>query len=337
MKRESGADLFRILGLLFVNGVHACLYNGFYSAPQHGFAIWAADSFRWLFYGCNAMFILLTGYLKAHKPWNKRYYKGLAAVLIGYVLTCLISYPVRYFLLGEKDSIWIWAERFVTFSNYAWYVEMYIGLILISPLINLALQRIESPRKLLLIAASCVFVSLLHSATAVDLAPNYWSAFYPVTLYVLGGVIRKLKPRFPAWLCLMVAALTAMGLGVASVCTATKGFSSGFTQGYGGFWITIMVCALFLGVYRLQTGEKTAKVLSWLSGGVFEGYILSRLLDVWIYDTVPQWHSPEKYWLIFLCITLPVFITSLLAGKAVHSVGAMITNSLFPKNKNADG
>ncbi len=331
MRRESGIDLFRILGLLFVNGLHACLYNGFYSAPQEGLAMWAANCFRWLFYGCNAMFMLLTGYLKAHKAWNKHYYKGLVAVLIGYVLTCVISYPIRYFCIGEKDTLLIWIERFFTFSNYAWYVEMYIGLILISPIINLALQKIESTWGLLFLAGSCVFVTTLHSATAIDLVPNYWSALYPVTLYVLGGVIRRLQPKIPAWLCLFIAALTAMGLGLISLQTATKGFSSGFTQGYGGFWITIMVVTLFLGVYRLDLGEKAGKVLAWLSAGVFEGYILSRLFDVWIYNTVPQWHKPEYYPLIFLCITLPVFVLSLLAGKAVHSISAIITDAVWKK------
>ena len=55
---EAGIDLFRILGLLFVNGLHACLYNGFYNRPQIGGAMWVANTMRWLFYGCNAMFML---------------------------------------------------------------------------------------------------------------------------------------------------------------------------------------------------------------------------------------------------------------------------------------
>ena len=67
-ERESGVDLFRLLGLLFVNGLHAFLYNGFYYEPQVGVAIWVADSFRWLFFGCNGMFMLLTGYLKRPNP-----------------------------------------------------------------------------------------------------------------------------------------------------------------------------------------------------------------------------------------------------------------------------
>ena len=62
IKRESGADLYRILGLLFVNMLHACLYNGFYYEAQEGLAIFLADTVRWLVFSCNAMFMLLTGY-----------------------------------------------------------------------------------------------------------------------------------------------------------------------------------------------------------------------------------------------------------------------------------
>ena len=325
MKRQPGLDLFRICGLLFVNALHACLYNGFYALPQAGVAVWAADSFRWLFFGCNAMFMLLTGYLKSAQTWNKHYYKGLVTVLVGYVLTCIISYPIRYYCIGERDAFAIWLERFFTFSNYSWYVEMYIGLILISPVLNFALQNLDK-QKLLVMAFSFVAVTMLHSVSAIDLFPDYFSSLYPLTLYIIGGVIRRLKPKLSPVLCLGGAAAVAMGLGAMTLLTATGNFNSGFGQGYGGFWITLMVALLFCGMYRLQTKEKTAKLLAWLSGGVFEGYILSRLFDVWIYGTVPQWHSPDKYILIFLCVTLPVFLISLLAGKAVHSLSVQIVN-----------
>lgn len=330
-KHEAGLDLFRILGLLFVNCLHAFLYNRFYSLPQAGVSVWIASSFRWMFYGCNAMFMLLTGYLKSTKPWHKGYYKGLWTVLVGYVLTCIVSYPIRYFLLGETDGILIWIGRFVSFSNYAWYVEMYIGLILISPILNLALEQIKDHRKLLFLTGCCLFVTTMHSITSIDLIPNYWAAMYPITLYLLGAVIQRLQPKFPVWLCLITAALTAMGLGYISILTAETNFSSGFTQGYGGFWVTIMVAALFLGIYRLQMGDRCVRVFKWLSSGVFEGYILSRLLDVWVYDLVPQWHTPQKYPLIFICITVPVFVISLLAGKCLHTLSVSIVKTICSK------
>lgn len=328
-ERESGVDLFRLLGLLFVNGLHAFLYNGFYYEPQTGAAIWLANSFRWLFFGCNGMFMLLTGYLKTNKTWSKSYYKGLLAVLVGYVLTCIISYPIRYYLIGEKDVLSVWIERFFTFSNYAWYVEMYIGLILISPVINLALDSLKKPKQIWLLTGGVVLATTLPTITSARLLPEWWTAMYPIGYYMIGAAIRRTKPKIPAAAGLLGAALCAMGMGLASLLTTNGGkFNDGFSQGgYGGFWTTLMVTCLFLGVYRFRAGKRTGMVLSFCAAGVFEGYILSRLLDVWVYKTVKFWHDPQTYILIFLCVTIPVFITSMLAGRLVHSVSAWIVKS----------
>ena len=326
-ERESGVDLFRLLGLLFVNSLHAFLYNGFYYEPQAGAAMWAADSFRWLFFGCNGMFMLLTGYLKTTKPWNRKYSRGLLTVLVGYILTCVISSPIRYFLLGEKDGFLVWLKRFCTFSNYSWYVEMYIGLILLSPIFNLALDNMRTPKQIWLLTGSVVLVTTLPTITPLGLLPDWWAGLYPVGYYMIGAAIRRTKPKIPAAVGLIGAALCAAGMGLASLLTASgKDFNTGFGQGgYGGFWTTMMVTFLFLGVYRFRAGKRTGKVLSFCAAGVFEGYILSRLLDVWIYNTVKTWHSPERYILIFLCITIPVFLVSMLAGRLVHSLSAWIT------------
>lgn len=318
--RQPGIDLLRCLGLLFVNGVHAFLYNGYYYEPQMGALIWGANSFKWLFFTCNGLFMLLTGYLKSEKPMSKSYYRSLLPILVGYLLTCLVSYPIRHFALGEKLTLLQWLENLVTFSNYAWYIEMYIGLLLISPIINLALKQLTTPKQLYWAAGTMVCLSALYSITPLNLIPDYWSALYPVTYYVIGAVIRKLQPRFHKGLCLFLAMGFAMWLGALTLITTDGGASDGFGQGYGGFWVTIIITLVFLGLYQVNPGEKCARVLAWLSGGVFEGYILSRLLDVWVYGLVPQWHSPEYYPLIFVCVTLPIFTVSILAGKLLHEI-----------------
>lgn len=318
VRRESGPDLIRCLGLLCVNGVHAFLYNGFYSEPQMGAAMFGADCFRWFFFCCNGIFLMLTGYLKATKPVNKSYYRGVLAVLLGYVLTCLVSFPIRHFLLGEKLTLLQWIEKGVTFGNYGWYVEMYLGLMLLSPLVNITMAQIKKDSHLVLLAAVFVFVTSAHSATTLNLVPDFWTNAYPLTYYVIGGVIRRLQPKCSSLLCLSCTALTAMGLSAVSLLATDEGFSKGFSQGYGGFWIMVMVTLLFLGLYRVQPPKTVSRVLAWAAGGCFEGYMLSRLLDVWVYDLVPQWHTPAKYPLIFLCITIPIYILSICMGKLVH-------------------
>ena len=322
--RQPGIDLLRCLGLLFVNCLHSFLYNGFYYENQTGILMWAADSLLWLFYICNGLFMTLTGYLKCEKPLSKGYYRSLLPVLVGYVLTCLISFPIRHYLLGEKLTLLEWLQKLVTFGNYAWYIEMYIGLLLISPIINFALGQLKTQKQLLWAAGTMFILSALPSITPLDLIPDYWTSLYPITYYCIGAVIRKLQPNWNRPACLGLAAVTALWTGFATLISTDGKFSDGFGQGYGGFWITAIILLLFIGLYRVNPGEKISKLLGWLSGGVFEGYLLSRLLDVWIYNTVPQWHTPAMYPVILVCITVPVFIVSILAGKLLHELALRI-------------
>ena len=326
MKRQSGIDLIRITGLFFVVGVHQFLYNRFYYEPQIGGWMWSADVWRWLFFCCNGIFMMLSGYLRCNKTDLHDCYRGLIPVLIGYTLCCAIIFPVQ-FLLGERISLVAWLERFITFGNYAWYVEMYIGLVLFSPLINLGLKQMEN-KTLGRFANIMVFVTSAHYMTALNLIPDYWSALYPVTYYILGAAIRRLQPKVKPWEGLGMALLISMGLAVSSILTTDEGFSKGFTQGYGGFWTMLTASGIFLGLYRVKVRQRTGKVLAWLAGGVFEGYLLSKIFDLWTYPLVKQWHTPEKLWLVFLVVTVPTFICTLLLGKLVSMAADAISNQI---------
>ena len=63
--------------------------------------------------------------------------------------------------------------------------------------------------------------------------------------------------------------------------------------------------------------------------------MLSLIPDLWAYGLVKQWHTPEKWPLVYLCVTIPIFLVSLLAGKGVHSLTEKLLN-LFPAWKNVD-
>ena len=326
MKRETGIDLVRITGMFFVLGVHQFLYNGFYYEPQQGVLIWAADVFRWLFYCCNGIFMMLSGYLRCYKTQFRECYRGLIPILIGYSLTCLVVYPVMY-LSGEKLNVFGWISKYITFGNYAWYLEMYLGLTLFSPVINLGLRQM-CDRDLAIFALIMVLITSAHGITSLDVIPNYWSALYPVTYYVLGAAIRRLQPRVKVWQGLGAALLVCMGLACISLLSTDKGFTKGFTQGYGGFWTMLTAACVFLGLYRVKAGERMGRILGWLSGGVFEGFLLSKAFDLWTYPLVRQWHHPETYLLVLVTVTVPSFICCLLLGKVFSLAANAIANRL---------
>lgn len=326
MKRQSGIDLIRITGLFFVVGVHQFLYNRFYYEPQTGYLMWAADTFRWLFFCCNGIFMMLSGYLRCNKTDFRDCYRGLIPVLIGYLLCCAIIFPIQY-INGEQLPLIDWLTRLVTFGNYAWYVEMYIGLVLFSPVINLGLKQMDE-KQLTRFAVIMVFVTSAHNMTVLDIIPNYWSSLYPVTYYILGAWIRRTQPRVKAWQGLGAAFLISMGLALSSIITTDEGFSKGFTQGYGGIWTMLTATGVFLGLYRVKVSRGMSKVLAWASGGVFEGYLLSKIFDIWTYPLFRPLHEPEFWFLLFLIVTVPIFLCTLLLGKAVSTAADVISNRI---------
>ncbi len=334
-KREPGIDLLRCVGLLFVTGFHFFLFNGFYHTPQTGWAMLAADSARWLFFSCNGIFMTLTGYLKSVQPLSRRYYRCLVPVLLGYSLASAISIPVRHLIFGDVQTIDVWITRFFSFGGcyYGWYVEMYVGLLLLSPIFNLAMERLHSSRQLLWLAGTMVAVTALPSITELSLVPDYWTALYPLTYYVLGAIIRRLSIKIRPWQGLSVAAFTAIGLGIVTLSSSNGTISESYGQSFGGFWITLIVLCVFLSLYHLSIGRRFTQVLAWASGGCFEGYLLSHLLDGWIYQAVPAWRSPEQYPAAFFCLTIPIFLCSIVMGKALHTLVQALTKRLAPSIK----
>ena len=75
-----------------------------------------AGSVRWLSTGCIGIFLMLTGYLKGDRTDFRSCYRGLLPVLLGYFLAAAVSIPVRYFLLGDRQSFPAWIGCFFGFS-----------------------------------------------------------------------------------------------------------------------------------------------------------------------------------------------------------------------------
>ena len=82
-------------------------------------------------------------------------------MLLGYALAAAFSIPVRHFLLGQQESLSVWITRCFGFRGtyYGWYVEMYIGLALLSPFLNRLLEALPDREvfllALVLLCAGC--------------------------------------------------------------------------------------------------------------------------------------------------------------------------------------
>lgn len=321
-KREPGLDLLRCIAFLFVVTFHSFLNNGYYIEPQVGIVMWLSGSFRWLSVSCIGLFLMLTGYLKSEKTGIKACYRGLFPVLLGYLIAAVISIPIRHFVLGDAQSLSTWLSRLFRFRAvlYGWYVEMYFGLVLLMPFVNLVLSHLRTAKQLLLLSGILLFLTALPGATPLPMVSSYWEDIYPLTYYVLGAVIRRLQPKIKPWIGIVLAVSMSFLLGAATVLSTDGKLSEALTWEFADLWIAVIAVCLFTALYNLQLSAAFARVFAFASGGCYGGYLLSHLLDAWCYSIVPEWSTPEKYPLVFLCITIPIFLVSILCGKLLQGL-----------------
>ena len=320
-KREPGLDLLRCTALLFVVTFHSFLNNGYYSESQAGISMWLAGSFRWLSVSCIGLFLMLTGYLKSEKTDVKACYRGLVPVILGYLFAAFISIPIRHFVFGDIQTLSTWLTRLFSFSAvyYGWYVEMYIGLVLLCLFVNIILQHLQSTQALLGFGMVMLVITALPGTTPLVIFPDYWRSIYPLTYYILGVIVRRIQPKINPWLGIVGALMMAAILGAATVLSTDGKLSEALTWEFPDLWITLIVVCLFMALYRVRIPSAIRSTLAFGASGCYGGYLLSHLFDAWCYKLIPSWRTPARYALIFFCITVPIFLVSLILGALLEA------------------
>ena len=240
MKRYFGLDIVRILAICLLLWLHFFLRNGFYHSEATGFGGFLAVSMRPVFMCCIPLFLMLTGYLKCKKEWTIRYYLSLAPIIVSFFLISAIHLIYKLIRVDEVKSAGEWLWDFLNFhlADYSWYIGMYIGLFLISPLLN-QLWNSLGTRKLHLMAvitmASVTFVpstvNSLYVPEGMDgtILPTYFTGLWYVTYYLIGCYIRTYRPALKKRIGIPAALLVAAIQGLWNINSRTdpKNYYSG--------------------------------------------------------------------------------------------------------------
>lgn len=147
------------------------------------------------------LFLLMTGYLNYKKvSFDKKYLKGILKVIYSYLFFSALTYLFRTYYLHENIGLIDGIKKTLDFSliSYAWYIEMWIGLYLITPFLNLGYQAISNKKQ------KQVLIIILYLMTAlpdfcnrygVHLVPGFWSSIYPITFFMIGRYVREYNPK----------------------------------------------------------------------------------------------------------------------------------------------
>ena len=349
-------DIIRIVAAFTVLSVHFFLHNGFYSQIVEGVPMYIMVLMRTLFSVCVPLFMILTGYLMSHKTLSRKYYSGISKTLIVFVLAtlaCMIFKAVhdneplslKSFILGTLDF---------TGANYSWYIEMYIGLFLLVPFLNLAYNKLKNKRQKQVLVLTLVFLTIIptlfnifnfdnpawwsdpkSSDTFAKLVPSWWMGFYPIAYYFTGCYIReygiKLKTR--SMLVLFLLAILIFGTFNFYRSYGTT-FKSGIYVYWYGFEPYILSVLLFVLLSRIKTenmNEKVKFVLWKVSDLALGIYLISYIFDMLVYPVLNEKITTMTDRLPFYFVTVPiVFICSMLAS-AVLNIAAKYIQIFFKK------
>lgn len=342
--RDPGLDLIRAIAVFLVLSVHFFSRIGFYSQPMEGKRMLLMCVMRMGCMTCVPLFLLLTGYLCRKKELSKRYYGGILRILMTYLLCGLVCLALRAYR-GEAMSLRYVLKELLgyTAAPYGWYIEMYIGLFLLIPFLNVLWRGLESKKaRQALIGTLLVLVTL--PAITNDLGnvlPDWWAGLYPLLYYFLGAWLGEYQPR-PDWRKTMAAllAVTALAGGTAyliGVYNPAHVFVWGRIVDYGGPFVVTESVLLFL-LLRQIPAEKAPGWLRWavgkcaaLSLGI---YLLSWCFDTALYPILTARVPGMLDRLVWFPVMVPaVFLCSALAAQVVEWVRRGLTRILSQLNR----
>ena len=197
--RNLNLDLIRCIAVCSVISVHFFLNIGFYQEITVGKRMVLMNFMRTCFMVCVPLFLILTGYLMNRKKLSRNYYTGIVHTLAIYII--ISSFCILYkILILKQEANFILEILNFTGSYHAWYIEMYIGLFLIIPFLNMIYHGLETKRQkkvLLFTVFFLVTVPAIFNIFGIKVIPSWWINIWPILYYFIGCYLNEYKPHIP--------------------------------------------------------------------------------------------------------------------------------------------
>lgn len=334
-KREFGLDLVRALAIVSVVLGHFFLYNQFEKQPFTGISMFLQGITKQFFGTIGVpLFLLLSGYLCVFRKPDSKHYMHIVRILISYLTISIVTYCCLTWIRGTVFSCTALVKGILSFTAvlYAWYIEMYLGLFLLIPFLNMILHSIAGNRKQIWIfLASLLLIASLPKFTnryGLKLLPEFWESLWILVYYCIGGIIRlefndKILEKIKKWKWSIIL-----------LCIGISSFNSIFTilffRGHSYIRLTgvsaaplgvLLSTAVFLLLYKIQftphnrIGWGLSAAVNALSKYSLDIYLFSFLSDQIVYRFAKTHISCGDSRLFLYYI--PIVVSSLLIAFAL--------------------
>lgn len=325
-KRVLGLDIVRCVAIWFVISVHFFVNSDFYVTEVNGAGMYVLSIFRWLFFTCIALFLLLTGYLNDNTKFDRKYFYKLFKVLFSYVIVAVVSLIFKSIYLDSDISFVSGVISIFDFSatGYTWYVEMYVGLFLLIPFLNGLYKHLRTKENrvklilvLLVMFALPVTLKLFYPPRyTIDIFSDYWLVAYPLLYFFIGKFLKDYPLQVNSKkMVLGLVLLLVIQSGIVFISYHNQTYLNdklgGYVGGYYNIFTVLEAILLFSLLLRINLKNKICtRVITSVSLVSFEMYLISSPIDTFIYNEMNySFNSVLDYmvnYLISMVIILPL-------------------------------
>lgn len=336
--RVFGLDLIRCLAAFFVISVHFFLNSGYYNTPLEGKRMFVLAIIRWLTFTCVPLFLILTGFLNRKKSLSKKYYKRIIPILYEYLICSILCIIFNIAYLNNDVPVKKCIISILGFSAapYSWYVNMYIGLFLLIPFLNVLYNNLEfRKQKITLIISMVLIVSLPFIFNIkFQILPDFWVVLYPIMYYFIGMYLAEYEVRISR----LISILVILFVPIIEALVSFK-FSKGLNwtpalDNYGAFPTTIVAISIFLLLYKVTISNNIIKnLIESISNCTLSIYLISWIFDTIIYKKLNvMFNSVQTKMPYYFIAVLAIFILSYLTSLFVIWSYKLIKKVLVASN-----
>jgi len=328
--RSLNIDLIRVAACFLVISVHFFPNTGFYGQPVEGGRMFVLTLIRNFSMICVPLFMTLTGYLSRHFVYDKKHILRFAHILIIYLLSTIFCKLFRTFFLGYDFSIKNVVYGLIDFSGapYAWYVEMYLGMLLFIPFLNAGWRSLSAAGQRIALLGFLV-LSSAHTIIPDRSLFDYWSALYPVSYYFVGAYLAENSFTIRKRMLVLLLAAASILLALASYLR-DRGmtFSAQPYVGHSSVYVLAVTVLFFLLVLRLDLSALPggmAALIGAAGKATLPAYLVSYCFDCSVYEPllarVPLAADQLPYYFLLVPFN---FLGSLLIGYLITILGGAL-------------
>lgn len=339
-ERNTILDIVRIFAFFCVVSVHFFNRSGFYSRPVVGTRMFVMSCMRSFFMVCVPLFVVLSGYLEKEKKLCKAYFFKITKVLSIYILASIAVFIYKNFFLNNNLTFKDLIRGLLDFSmaDYAWYIEMYIGLFLLIPFLNVlynSLSKKKEKQCLILI-----FFLLTSLPSVIKFLPYWWNEMWPVTYYFIGCYIKDYPIIIKKSINILYIIIITLLYG--TYCY-WRSYGANFVWGPWQSWGALPILLLAVLVFSFLVNIKIEHCSKWckfilkqLSDACLGAYLVSVIFDTLFYPKLIAQITdmPLRLNYFFVMVGLVFFCSISLSIFLLVIYNCIVKVTLMVKSKN---